>query len=154
MAGWQGLCAMAFESPRAMGYSAAVTWHMPKRKRMVESLRGFSKFLPEELQFHHWQQVLRPLPTSRAPGSELLPHATLRKKSQLYLVNKLEVLLTSVKQIASEKLSYGSGNSVGALWWPRRAEWNSRVDGRSKREGIYVYIWLIHFVYSRINTTL
>ena len=33
--------------------------------------------------------------------------------------------------------------------------WNGEVEGRLKREGMYVYIWLIHFAFiAQTNTTL
>lgn len=53
------------------------------------------------------------------------------------MVNKLEVLLTSVTQIANGKRLFDAGSSVG------------REDGRSKREGVYAYLWLVPFVYLR-----
>ena len=33
-----------------------------------------------------------------------------------------------------------------ALWWPRRVEQDDGVGGRSNREGLYAYLWLIHFI--------
>ena len=38
------------------------------------------------------------------------------------------------------------GAQLVVLWWPRRVEQDDGVGGRSKREGLYVYIWLIHFI--------
>ena len=35
------------------------------------------------------------------------------------------------------------GAQLGALWWPRLG-WDG--DRRFRRDGIYVYIWLIHFI--------
>ena len=43
------------------------------------------------------------------------------------------------------------GAQFGALWWPRGMGWESGVGGKSKREGMYVYIWLIHFVAQQKN---
>ena len=50
-----------------------------------------------------------------------------------------------VKQITNENLVYSKRNSIlSALWLPRGVRWG-RMGGRSQREGIYVYTWLIHF---------
>ena len=38
------------------------------------------------------------------------------------------------------------GDQLVALWWPRRVEQDDGVGGRSNREGLYVYLWLIHFM--------
>ena len=38
------------------------------------------------------------------------------------------------------------GDQLVALWWPRRVEQDDGVGGRSNREGLYVYLWLIHFI--------
>jgi len=40
-------------------------------------------------------------------------------------------------------LLYGSGNSTGALYQPRGVD-GKGMGGRFKREGIYVYLWLIN----------
>ena len=34
---------------------------------------------------------------------------------------------------------------TGALYQPRGVGWGGRWEGGSKVEGIYVYLWLIHF---------
>ena len=36
------------------------------------------------------------------------------------------------------------GTQTGALWQLRRAGWGGRWEGVLKREGNYVYLWLIH----------
>ena len=45
--------------------------------------------------------------------------------------------------MANGNLLYDSGNSNGALYQPRGVGWGG-MGGRFKREGIYVYLWLIH----------
>ena len=50
--------------------------------------------------------------------------------------------LPCVKQIASGNLLYSTGSSVQ----PSVVTWMGGMVGRSKREGIYVHIQLIHFV--------
>ena len=49
-----------------------------------------------------------------------------------------------MKSVTCGSLLYGSGNSTGALYQPRGVGWGQRWEGGSKREGIYVYLWLIH----------
>ena len=51
-----------------------------------------------------------------------------------------KLTLPYVKWRANGNLLYGSGNSNRALYQPRGLGWG----GRFKREGIYVYLWLIH----------
>ena len=51
-----------------------------------------------------------------------------------------KLTLPYVKWRANRNLLYGSGNSNRALYQPRGLGWG----GRFKREGIYVYLWLIH----------
>ena len=53
-----------------------------------------------------------------------------------------KLTLPYIKQIANGNLLYGSGTQIGALYKPRGVGWG----GRFKREGIYVYLWLIHVV--------
>ena len=54
-------------------------------------------------------------------------------------------IYTAMYKIASGNLLYTLGVQLSALWWPGGVGW-SRVDGRSKREGFYIYIHveLIH----------
>ena len=33
---------------------------------------------------------------------------------------------------------------TGALYQPRGVGWGGKMGGRVNREGIYVYLWLIH----------
>ena len=35
------------------------------------------------------------------------------------------------------------GIQTGALWQSRRVGWGGRLGGKFKREGTYVYLWLI-----------
>ena len=58
--------------------------------------------------------------------------------------SNMENTLPYVKQIANGNLLYDSGNTNGALYQPRAVRWGGRWEGGSKREGIYVYLWLIH----------
>ena len=48
--------------------------------------------------------------------------------------------LSYIKYIANGDLLYGSGHSNRAVYQPRVVGWG----GTFKREGIYVYLWLIH----------
>ena len=51
-----------------------------------------------------------------------------------------KLTLPYVKWRANGNLLYGSGNSNRSLYQPREVGWG----GRFKKEGIYVYLWLIH----------
>ena len=53
--------------------------------------------------------------------------------------------LPCVKLIASGNLLYSTGSSAWCSVMTQMGGMGVRVEGRSKREGIYVYIWLIHF---------
>ena len=35
-------------------------------------------------------------------------------------------------------------NQTGALYQSRGVGWGQEMGGRFKREGVYVYLWLIH----------
>ena len=65
-------------------------------------------------------------------------------EGQMYGKSNTELTLLYVKQIANRILLYGSGNSnrgsVSTQWGGMGRE----MVGRFKREGIYVYLWLIH----------
>ena len=55
-----------------------------------------------------------------------------------------EFTLPYVKQMVNGTLLYGSGNSnrcSGSTW---KGGMGREMGGRFKREGIYVYLWLIH----------
>ena len=52
--------------------------------------------------------------------------------------------LLYVKQIANGNLLYGSGNSNRGSVSIYRDGMGREMGGRFKREGIYVYLWLIH----------
>ena len=55
-----------------------------------------------------------------------------------------KLILPYVKYIANRNLLYGSGNSNRGSLSTERGEMGREVGGRFKREGIYVYQWLIH----------
>ena len=61
-------------------------------------------------------------------------------EGEMYGKSIMETYITICK-IANGNLLYGSGNSNRAQYQPRGVGWG----GRFKREGIYVYLWLIHF---------
>ena len=55
-----------------------------------------------------------------------------------------KLILPYVKQIATGNLLYGSGNSNRgsvSIW---RDGMGREMEGSFKREGIFVYLWLIH----------
>ena len=54
--------------------------------------------------------------------------------------------LPYVKQIANSNLQYDSGGSNQRSGTTGRSGMGSEVDGRSNREGTFVYVWLIHVV--------
>ena len=55
-----------------------------------------------------------------------------------------KLTLPYVKQIANGNLLYGSGNSNRSSVSTERGGIGREMGGRFKREGIYVYLWLIH----------
>ena len=55
-----------------------------------------------------------------------------------------ELTLPSVKQIANGNLLYGSGNSNRGSVSTSRDGMGREMGGSFKREGIYVYLWLIY----------
>ena len=55
-----------------------------------------------------------------------------------------KLTLPYVKYIANRNLLYGSGNSNPGSVSTWRDGMGREMGGRFKREGIYVYIWLIH----------
>ena len=55
-----------------------------------------------------------------------------------------KLTLPYVKLIANRKLLYGSGNSNRGSVSTERGGMGRETGGRFKREGIYVYLWLIH----------
>ena len=52
--------------------------------------------------------------------------------------------LPYVKEIANGNLLYGSGNSNRVSVSTQSGGMGREMGGRFKREGIYVYLWLIH----------
>ena len=55
-----------------------------------------------------------------------------------------KITLPYVKQIANGNLLYGSGNSNRGSESIQRGGMGRLVGGRLKKEGTYVYLWLIH----------
>ena len=55
-------------------------------------------------------------------------------------------VLPCIRRIASGKLLSSAGSSAWCSVVTKKGGMGSGVGGRSKREEIYVYIWLIHFV--------
>ena len=55
-----------------------------------------------------------------------------------------KLTLPYVKYIANGNLPYGSGNSNRVSILTERGGMGRKVGGSFKREGIYVYLWLIH----------
>ena len=60
-----------------------------------------------------------------------------------------KLTLPYVKQIANGNLLYGSGNSNRSSVSTERGGIGREMGGRFKREGIYVYLWLIHVGFDR-----
>ena len=54
--------------------------------------------------------------------------------------------LPCVKQIASGKLLYSTGSSAWCSEMTKMGGMDGGKEGRFKRDRIYVYLWLIHFV--------
>ena len=55
-----------------------------------------------------------------------------------------KLVLPYVKQIAKGSLLYGSGNPNRGFVSTQRGRIGREMGRRHKREGIYVYLWLIH----------
>ena len=55
-----------------------------------------------------------------------------------------KLTLPYVKWIANRNLLYRSGNSNRGSVSTSRGEMGKEMGGRFNREGIYVYLWLIH----------
>ena len=55
-----------------------------------------------------------------------------------------KLTLPYVKQIANRNLLYGSGNSNSGSVSTYRGGMGWKTGGNFKREGIHVYLWLIH----------
>ena len=55
-----------------------------------------------------------------------------------------KLTLPYVKQIGNGNFLYGLGNSNRGSVSTQRSGMGREVGGRFKREGIYVYLWLIH----------
>ena len=56
-----------------------------------------------------------------------------------------KLTLPYVKEIANRNLLYGSGNSNRDTVSTSRGGMGREMGGSFKKEGIYVYLWLIHF---------
>ena len=61
----------------------------------------------------------------------------------MYAKSNMETYITMYK-IANGNLLYGSGNSNRGSVSTERGGVGRELGGRFKREGIYVYLWLIH----------
>ena len=61
----------------------------------------------------------------------------------MYGKSNMETYITICK-IANGNLLYVSGNSNRGSVSTWRGEMERKMGGRFKREGIYVYLWLIH----------
>ena len=55
-------------------------------------------------------------------------------------------MYTTMCKVASRKLLYSIGSSAQCSVMTERSEIGVGMGGRFKREGIYVYIQLIHFI--------
>ena len=55
-----------------------------------------------------------------------------------------ELTSPNVKYVANGNLLYGSGNSNRGSASTERGGMGREMGGNFKREGIYVYLWLIH----------
>ena len=55
-----------------------------------------------------------------------------------------KLILPYIKKIANRNLLCGSGNSNRGTVSTYKGGMGREIGGRFKREGIYVYLWLIH----------
>ena len=69
-----------------------------------------------------------------------------KEKERVRCMNRVtwKLTLPYVKQIANRNLLYGSGNSNKGSVSTWMGGMGREMGGRFKREGIYVYLWLIH----------
>ena len=58
--------------------------------------------------------------------------------------SKMETYITICKIDSQRNLLYGLGNSNGGCVSIYRDGLGKELGGRFKKEGIYVYLWLIH----------
>ena len=63
-----------------------------------------------------------------------------RGKGEMYQKSNMETYTTICKIDSQRELALWLRKQTGALYQPRGVGWG----GRFKREGIYVYLWLIH----------
>ena len=63
-----------------------------------------------------------------------------RGKGEMYRKSNMEAYTTIYKLDSQRELAVWLRKQTGALYQSRRVGWG----GRFKREGIYVYLWLIH----------
>ena len=63
---------------------------------------------------------------------------------EMYGDSNMETYITYVKYIANGNLLYGSGNSKRGSVPTQRGGMGREMGGSFKREGMYVYLWLIH----------
>ena len=64
-------------------------------------------------------------------------------EGDIYEKSNMETHITICK-IANRNLLYGSGNSTRGSGSTSSVGMGREMRGRFKREGIYVYLWLIH----------
>ena len=62
----------------------------------------------------------------------------------MYVKSNMETYIIICKIEANRNLLYGSGNSNRGSGSTQRGGMGREIGGRFKREGIYVYLWLIH----------
>ena len=62
----------------------------------------------------------------------------------MYAKSNLETYITICKIDSQRNLLYGSGNSNRGSVSTYKGRMGREMGGRFKREGIYVYLWLIH----------
>ena len=56
-----------------------------------------------------------------------------------------KLMIPYVNYIANGHLLYGSGNSNRGSASAQRGGMGKEMEGKFKREGMYVYLWLTHF---------
>ena len=66
------------------------------------------------------------------------------REGEMYGKSNMETYITICKIIANRNLLYGSRNSNRGSVPTYRGEMGREMGGKFKREGICVYLWLIH----------
>ena len=62
----------------------------------------------------------------------------------MYGESNIETYITICKIDSQREFAVWLKKLKGALYQPRAVGWGGRREGGSKREGTYVYLWLIH----------